>query len=357
MSKEASQHFSNSSTSCGQNTDDDDDNNNKDNKESVVLDLLVISELPKSDGWKKQGITLYQNCWFPSNLLPNVIAFQKNFKAKYEDIIMASFPKSGTTWLKSLLFSILNRHKYYYNNNNHNNDNENPLLTTISHHLVPAFEFQFYSNYPENVHDLDTMPSPRLVSTHIPYASLPDSINKFSKSRIIYISRNPLDVIVSFWHFANGHPERLSREWTVEYFVDMFCKGDITFGPYWEHVLGYWKASLARPENVLFLKYEDLKKDSVGQLKKIAKFVGMPFSQEEENDGVVEQILEMCSLSKLKNLDVNKYGEVRPNIHNKIFFRKGQVGDWINHLTPSMVERVKNIIIEKLNDSGLSFKL
>ncbi|KAM6567967.1 hypothetical protein CsatA_027095 [Cannabis sativa] len=321
------------------------------------------SELPKANGWKKDGLVLYQNCWFPSNILPNVITFQKQFEAKDEDIILASFPKSGCTWLKALLFSILNRNKHdHYNKSIHqqcpapsSRGNQHLLTTTTPHLLVPSFEFTIYAN-PEMMHELSTRsPSPRSMSTHIPYAFLPDSIKHCSKSRIVYVSRNPLDVIVSLWHFANGHAERRLHDWSIEYFVDMFCGGDINFGPYWDHVLGFWKESLERPEKVLFLKYEDLKKDSVGQLKKIAKFVGLPFSQEEENDGVVEQILEMCSLSKLKNLDVNKYGEVRPNVHNKIFFRKGQVGDWINHLTPSMVERVNMIIKQKFSGSGLSF--
>jgi hypothetical protein len=37
-------------------------------------------------------------------------------------------------------------------------------------------------------------------------------------------------------------------------------------------VLGYWKASLERPDKVLFLKYEDLKEDIISNLKKIAGF-------------------------------------------------------------------------------------
>ncbi|KAF4367309.1 hypothetical protein F8388_025727 [Cannabis sativa] len=338
----ASQHFS-----CGQNVDDDDENNNDDDRGGSILEI-VISDLPKSNGWRKDGLILYQNCWFPFHVLPNVLAFQKNFIPKDDDIIMTSFPKSGTTWLKSLLFSILNRRNY---------NNNNPLLTTVPHHLVSFFEFQIYANYPHNLHNFTTMPSPRLVSTHIPYASLPDSILKVSKSRIIYISRNPLDVIVSLWYYASGHPDRLSDEWTIEYFVDKFCKGETEFGSYWDHVLGFWKASLDRPEKVLFLKYEDLKEKSVCQLKRVAEFIGLPFSQEEESEGVVEQIMDMCSLNKLKNLDVNKHGEFKPKLHNKLFFRKGQIGDWINHLTPSMAERVNQIVAEKLSDSGLSFRM
>ncbi|XP_062114755.1 cytosolic sulfotransferase 14-like [Humulus lupulus] len=308
-------------------------------------------------------------------MIPNIITLQKQFKAKDKDIILTSFPKSGTTWLKSLLFSILNRNQQSYDHH--------PLLTTNPHHLVPTLEFTIYANH--KIHDLSTMRSPRLLATHIPYASLPDSIKHCPESKIVYVSRNPLDVIVSMWYFGKDHPDRnLQSNYTIEDCVDEFCRGEFVFGPYWDHVFGYWKASLERAEKVLFLKYEEMKEDTFGQAKRVAEFIhradhwagwssykaflpvqchnrvsftGLPFSQEEESDGVVEQILEMCSLSKLKDLDVNKHGQVRPNVENKIYFRKGQVGDWMNHLTPSMVERVSMVTKEKLSGSGLSFKM
>ena len=37
-----------------------------------------------------------------------------------------------------------------------------------------------------------------------------------------------------------------------------FCEGLSSSGPYWDHVLGYWRASLESPKRILFLKYEDL---------------------------------------------------------------------------------------------------
>ena len=100
-----------------------------------------------------------------------------------------------------------------------------------------------------------------------------------------------------------------------------------------------------------------MKEDTVSQVKKLAEFVGFPFSEEEENSGVAEQILELCSLSNLKELEVNKHGGIMPNFENKLFFRKGEVGDWANHLSASMVERVDEVIQKNLRGSGLSFRV
>lgn len=62
-------------------------------------------------------------------------------------------------------------------------------------------------------------------------------------------------------------------------------------------------------------------------------------------------------MTKLKDLDLNKHGQMRSNFENRLFFRKGEVGDWVNHLSASMAERVDQVIKEKLSDSGLSFKM
>lgn len=143
----------------------------------------------------------------------------------------------------------------------------------------------------------------------------------------------------------------------MEEYVEKFCNGETVFGPFWNHVLGYWKESLEKPEKVLFLKFEEMKEDFVVQVKKLADFVGFPFSREEESQGVIEQISNLCSFSNLKDLDVNKHGKLMPNgLENKSYFRKGEVGDWVNHLSPSMAARLNTVMKEKFRGSGLTFE-
>ena len=137
--------------------------------------------------------------------------------------------------------------------------------------------------------------------------------------------------------------------------MNVYCEGEEIFGPFWDHMLGYWKHSLENPQKVLFLKYEDLKKDTKTQVKKLAEFVGFPFTLEEERQGVVEEMIELCSLSNLRDLDVNKHGKFMPYFENKSYFRKGEVGDWVNHLSPAMVELVDKLVDEKLSSFGLTF--
>ncbi|PSS24510.1 Cytosolic sulfotransferase [Actinidia chinensis var. chinensis] len=264
------------------------------------------------------------------------------------DLILATYPKSGTTWLKALIFAIVTRTTYPLT--------ENPLLFNSPHELVPFLEFGLYHNNPSP--DLEGIPKPRIFSTHMPYTALPTSIFD-SKCRVVYICRNPWDQLVSFWHFSTSAAKRWSTEYSIslDETLDMFCRGVISFGPFWDHVLGYWKASQGMPNKVLFLKYEDLKEDIMGQTKLLAQFLGFPFSVEEEGGGVVEEVSRLCSFENLKELEVNKTGKLSSGRDKSAFFRKAEVGDWSNYLTPPMAEKMKKLIQEKFEGSGLMFKM
>ncbi|KNA22942.1 hypothetical protein SOVF_029240 [Spinacia oleracea] len=312
--------------------------------------------LPKEFFMNKLELIKYQGFWYlaDTDLFKSTLIFQRHFRARDSDLIVASFPKTGTTWLKSLLFSVVNRF-------NHPN-NQSPLLTNHPHELVCRLENDIYGNafdYPRPQH-LSQLPSPRLFHTHLPYSTLPESI-KFSGCRILYIARNPLDTLVSIMYFAMKPLKMLLGDDfqlpSIEDYFEEFCAGRIAHGPFFEHVVEYWKQSLEHPNKVLFLKYEDLKEDPTLELKRVAEFVGMPFSPGEESEGVIKELEEMCSINNLKGLEANKSGVINKIYDKKSYFRKGEVGDWTHYITPAMAERMNKLMEEKLKDTGLSFRL
>jgi len=148
-----------------------------------------------------------------------------------------------------------------------------------------------------------------------------------------------------------------SPKFTLEEAFEKYCNGITGFGPWWSHMLGYWKESIARPNKILFLKYEDLKEDTSFHVKRIAEFLDSPIIQGEESSTVIENIVNLCRFEKMKDLEVNKSGSIFTFYEKKTLFRKGEIGDWINYFSPSMIEKLSKIVEEKLGGSGLSFKV
>ncbi|XWS43054.1 hypothetical protein CRYUN_Cryun16bG0068300 [Craigia yunnanensis] len=308
-------------------------------------DQLILS-LPKEKGWRTPYLYKFQGFWCQQKEIQAIISFQKHFHATDSDVILATIPKSGTTWIKALVFSIMNRQRFAISDSH-------PLLTSNPHDLVPFLEYKLYAN--NQIPDLSDFCNPRLFATHVPFASLQESIKNNSDCRIVYLCRNPFDTFISSWHYINKvRPDSLPPLPLEEAF-SMYCKGVVGFGPFWEHMLGYWKQSLERPKNVLFLKYEDMKRDIISHLTVLANFLGLPFSVEEDNEGVIEEIAKLCSFDKMKDLETNKSGKAIKNFENKHLFRKADVGDWVNHLSPLMVEQLSKVMEEKFGGSGLNF--
>ncbi|XP_042492514.1 cytosolic sulfotransferase 15-like [Macadamia integrifolia] len=302
----------------------------------------LLSSLPKERGWASTQLYQYHAFWYTARTLQGVLSCQQHFLATLVDLFLITSPKSGTTWLKALAFTIINLSKY--------STFHHPLLTPNPHELVPYLEVNLFMN--NQIPDLTSFSSPRLFCSHIPYASLPNSIPQLG-CKLVYLCRNPRDTFISLWHFTNRLRPKTLGTLSLDEEFERFCKGVCVNGPFWDHVLGYWKESLERPDTVLFLKFEELKVQPNVQLRRIAKFLGYPFSEEKE--GVVEEILRLCSFDHLSNLDVNKNGKTVFGVEHNAFFRRGEVGYWDNHLIPEMIQQFELFVEYKFYRSGLTF--
>ncbi|KAF7130246.1 hypothetical protein RHSIM_Rhsim10G0058600 [Rhododendron simsii] len=128
--------------------------------------------------------------------------------------------------------------------------------------------------------------------------------------RVVYVARNPKDTLISLWHFQNSI--YLGQKWEpqpLEDVVSKFCEGVVVDGPYFEHVLGYHKESLERPEKFFFITYEELKSDPNIHVKRLAEFLGCPFVGEDMEEQV-EEVVRSCSIETLKKHDMNNSSDV-----------------------------------------------
>ncbi|KAF2620867.1 hypothetical protein F2Q68_00040753 [Brassica cretica] len=254
-----------------------------------------------------------------------------------------------TTWLKALTIALFERFK-----NSSSSDVPHPLQSDNPHGILPFLELHLYLK--SSTPDLTELSSsPRLFSTHMPFHTLRVPFKDSFPCKIVYVCRDVKDVLVSHWHFRCAYFQNGLDKSILESSFESLCMGDGSFGPFWEHVLSYWRGSLEDPEHVLFMRYEELKSEPSTQVKRLAEFLGCPFTKEEEEGGSVDKILELCSLRSLSSMEINKTGKAPNNVNYSSFFRKGEVGDSKNHLTPEMENKIDMIVEEKYKGSGLKF--
>uniref|UniRef100_A0A7N0SXL1 Sulfotransferase n=1 Tax=Kalanchoe fedtschenkoi TaxID=63787 RepID=A0A7N0SXL1_KALFE len=306
----------------------------------------LIESLPKIPNWARGHCYKYEGFWYWEDVLRPILSCKKHFRARDSDVILSSFPKCGTTWLKAIVYTIVNRDKYPIGSEDH------PLLTNNPHALIPGLEWNVY--YANNaIPDISNVPAPRLLGTHSPALSLGDEVMR-SGCKIIYICRNIKDCFISFWDFVNKFKtEGADGVTSLDEVFGSFCSGEDVYGPFWDHFLVHWKLSLTAPERLMFLTYEQISEQPNHYVKKIAEFLGCPFSDVEEDAQVVNGVVKMCSFNHLSQLEVNKSGINKNGIPYRNLFRRGQVGDSKNFLSPEMMDRMDCIAQEKFSPYGL----
>ena len=137
---------------------------------------------------------------------------------------------------------------------------------------------------------------------------------------------------------------------TWDQFYVMSMNNKIPFGSWFDHVLEWWKHKDA--ENILFLKYEDMKKDLRGTVESIAEFIGYDLSQD-----VISSIVKDSTFENMQKNPTANYSwwDDRRTPEFVPFLRKGTVGDWRNHFTPQQSEEFDGLYSKRMKGSGLDF--
>ncbi|KAK4426273.1 Cytosolic sulfotransferase 5 [Sesamum alatum] len=298
----------------------------------------------------------FQGFWFTETYLETTKKVLETFKPLPGDVILASFPKTGTTWLKAILHSIIHHSRQHENH---------PLTLNHPQDLVPSLETNLYvENGPEldggnenpEFLAVEDLQEARILATHIPYQILGDILNS-TDCKVVYVTRNPKDTVVSLWHFLQKSSDVEKDQWAVEAAVDQFCRGVVPFGPYYDHVLAYRQESLNRPEKVYFLTYEELKQKSKDHVRKLGEFLGFPFDESEKGEEKIDEIVKMCSFESLSSQQVNKSDD-NPSVFPlpySSFFRKGEVGDYKNYLEDEMIAKIDAVTEEKFHACGFMY--
>jgi estrone sulfotransferase len=73
--------------------------------ESHGDDDLDVSKLPMREGWS-EPLVPYNNYWMLPRLAATIKHLPNTFKPRHDDIVLAAYPKRGTTWIKAFHVSL-----------------------------------------------------------------------------------------------------------------------------------------------------------------------------------------------------------------------------------------------------------
>ncbi|XP_014481471.1 PREDICTED: sulfotransferase 1C4-like isoform X3 [Dinoponera quadriceps] len=268
-----------------------------------------------------------------------------NFEPRPDDTYVITFPRSGTTLTQELVWLVANDINFDDASREHLYERFRFLEITTVLEDEGLLKMSGSDMWQNSVKFADEQPSPRFIKSHMPFDLLPNVVN--SDCKIIYVARNPRDVVVSWYHFQKGN-KAIKYNGNFEQFCDIFMNSRTIYDPYWEHVKEGW-AKRHRP-NTLFLFYEDLIKDLPGCIRKVAAFYGKNY-----ND---EQIAKLVDHLNIKKFRENKMVNVAIGDGSKnesLFIRKGIVGDWIENFTPEIEIKFNKWIAENTKDTDLIF--
>jgi hypothetical protein len=192
------------------------------------------------------------------------------------DVILATYPKSGSTWTSYLLYQIKSGCSDNFN------DIKDVVVDITPGHWDPSV--QPFISQQEFL--------PRTYKTHGTYKLCPKG------AKYIYVSRDPKDIFWSLYQFIHdllGIEERVPVDaFYSEYFVKRFDTGH-DIGNVWDHILDWFP--LRGKENMLWMHYEDIVAHRKRALDQLAGFMGVDLNDEQR-----EKLIKHSSMQHMRTI-------------------------------------------------------
>ena len=262
-----------------------------------------------------------------------------DFEFRDDDIIIATYAKSGTTWLQQIISQLLFEGE------------EGLEVAEMSPWMdlrVPPKEIKLPL--------VEAQTHRRFLKTHLPVDALVFS----DKVKYIYIGRDGRDVLWSMYNHhstANeswydalnktpglvGPPIEKPPSSITQYYNEWLDGDGYPWWPFWENVRSWW--ALRDLPNVHFVHFADLKRDMAGEIRRIADFLEVPV-----NEDIWDKILVHCSFDYMKANATQSVplGGAFWDGGAKTFIHKGKNGRWRDALSKEEVQKYESRALEEL---------
>lgn len=262
-----------------------------------------------------------------------------DFSFRADDIVIATYAKSGTTWIQQIVAQLLFR------------GDPEVEVAEMSPWLdlrVPPKEVKLPL--------VEAQTHRRFVKTHLPVDALVFSPH----AKYLYIGRDGRDVVWSMYnHHVNanqtwydalnetpgrvGPPIEPPPDDIGQYWCDWINGDGHPFWPFWENVRGWW--AIRDLPNVHFVHFANLKRDMPGQMRCIAEFLEIPVDESRW-----DAIVKYCSFDWMKQNATKSVplGGAFWDAGAKVFINKGVNGRWADTLTKAEVSEYEALAEKEL---------
>jgi aryl sulfotransferase len=250
--------------------------------------------------------------------------FWNDFKFRDDDIIIASFGKSGTTWTQQIVSQLI-----FNGEEGLNVSDMSPWLDL----RVPPREVKLPM--------IEAQKHRRFLKTHLEVDALVFS----PKAKYIYVARDGRDVLWSLYnHYFNanelfyqainetpglvGPPVEKPTGSVRDFFLEWLDRDGYPFWSFWDNTISWWNTR--HLPNVMLLHFNDLKADLPGEIRRMAAFLEIPIDESKW-----EAIVEHCTFDYMKKnaaLSAPMGGALWEG-GAETFINKGQNGRWKDVLT------------------------
>jgi hypothetical protein len=256
-------------------------------------------------------------------------------------IWLASYPKSGNTWLRAFLHNLLRNPQEGYDINKLGDftlgESSYTWYRRIGERPIETFTDAEVAALRPKVHRHLTTIAPDSVFVKTHSAVMEDhgipTVTFEVTAGAIYLVRNPLDVAISWAHHMGT-----SLDATIDYMTKRRAQIDasdkhvhVPLGSWSEHVESW----TAKPNPALHtIRYEDLLMKPQTAFRGIVRFLGLKVPRDR-----LERAIARSSFRVLQDQE-RQYGFMEKSEFAERFFREGKSGQWRKLLNPAQIERV-----------------